>query len=133
MTWVVPDLSNSPPHPERSATRSRTAAAVVPLRSSTAPSRWAIRCSRPQAQQHAGHSGDLVLLDEPPPEESGRRTRGQRLATIPGIVPSLFELPPGCRFHDRCEIAEERCVREEPLLELRDDRAVRCHYPLEAD
>ena len=55
------------------------------------------------------------------------------LATIPGIVPSLWELPPGCRFNERCAFKEDRCVGEEPLLEAagaNGERAVRCHFPL---
>lgn len=57
---------------------------------------------------------------------------GQRLPTIDGIVPSLFNLPAGCRFHNRCERREERCEAEEP--ELTDNGAsckVRCHLPIE--
>jgi len=46
-----------------------------------------------------------LLTDVPP-----------RLPVIPGIVPSLHQLPPGCHFHDRCERAFERCRLEEPPL-----------------
>jgi oligopeptide/dipeptide ABC transporter ATP-binding protein len=58
--------------------------------------------------------------------------RGGRLPTIPGIVPSLFELPVGCRFEARCRYSDgERCVSDEPDLISRDgSRPVRCHYPL---
>lgn len=42
---------------------------------------------------------------------------GSRLQTIPGIVPRLTELPEGCRFRDRCSVAEQRCGLSEPLLE----------------
>lgn len=42
---------------------------------------------------------------------------GSRLQTIPGIVPRLTELPEGCRFRDRCGLAEPRCATTEPLLE----------------
>ena len=56
----------------------------------------------------------------------------RRLPAIEGIVPSLYELPAGCRFHDRCGFCEDRCVEEEPLLEEADpNRHVRCHFPLE--
>ena len=40
-----------------------------------------------------------------------------RLATIPGMVPRLTELPGGCRFHDRCPEAEEDCAKVDPTLE----------------
>ncbi len=57
--------------------------------------------------------------------------RRRRLPAIPGIVPSLLELPSGCRFHDRCPLKQDRCAEEEPrLLEGPDGRGVRCHYPL---
>jgi len=42
---------------------------------------------------------------------------GERLSTIPGIVPSAFHFPSGCRFRTRCAIATDRCAREEPPLE----------------
>jgi peptide/nickel transport system ATP-binding protein/oligopeptide transport system ATP-binding protein len=40
-----------------------------------------------------------------------------RLEEIPGIVPSLYELPAGCRFFTRCRYAMEICEKEEPELE----------------
>jgi oligopeptide/dipeptide ABC transporter ATP-binding protein len=40
-----------------------------------------------------------------------------RLEEIPGIVPSLYELPVGCRFSTRCGYAMEICRKEEPELE----------------
>jgi oligopeptide/dipeptide ABC transporter ATP-binding protein len=42
---------------------------------------------------------------------------GERLRTIPGIVPSAFAFPSGCRFRTRCPIATERCAREVPPLD----------------
>ena len=53
-----------------------------------------------------------------------------RLQEIPGMVPSLHELPKGCKFVDRCPAAQARCRTEEPkLVELGASR-VRCHYPV---
>lgn len=40
----------------------------------------------------------------------------ERLASIPGTVPSLQQMPAGCRFHTRCLSASERCVKEAPPL-----------------
>jgi peptide/nickel transport system ATP-binding protein len=34
--------------------------------------------------------------------------RGTRLATIPGRVPELADMPPGCPFADRCALADRR-------------------------
>jgi peptide/nickel transport system ATP-binding protein/oligopeptide transport system ATP-binding protein len=40
----------------------------------------------------------------------------KRLEAIPGVVPSLFDLPPGCKFNTRCPHAFDRCFIEEPAL-----------------
>lgn len=45
-----------------------------------------------------------------------------RLQEIPGVVPSLYELPAGCRFSTRCSHAMEICRKEEPDLEEIDER-----------
>ncbi|AGN02364.1 oligopeptide/dipeptide ABC transporter ATP-binding protein [Salinarchaeum sp. Harcht-Bsk1] len=42
--------------------------------------------------------------------------QSERLQTIPGTMPDLVELPPGCSFHPRCPFAEEACTRKEPAL-----------------
>ena len=39
------------------------------------------------------------------------------LASIPGIVPSLANLKPGCPFMNRCDSAVDKCAEENPLLE----------------
>ncbi|GAB5374643.1 MAG: ABC transporter ATP-binding protein [Acuticoccus sp.] len=39
------------------------------------------------------------------------------LEEIPGIVPALTDLPPGCRFSDRCGFETEECRRTAPPLE----------------
>ncbi len=58
-----------------------------------------------------------------------REEKLPELPTIPGTVPDLLQLPPGCRFQDRCSRADNLCRREEPALELRGDIAVACHHP----
>jgi peptide/nickel transport system ATP-binding protein len=40
----------------------------------------------------------------------------ERLQTIPGTMPDLVDVPPGCSFHPRCPYAEEVCSRKEPPL-----------------
>jgi dipeptide transport system ATP-binding protein len=55
---------------------------------------------------------------------------GDRLATIPGSVPSLLERPAGCLFSPRCAYATPLAERERPALRPWMDGAVRCHYPL---
>jgi oligopeptide/dipeptide ABC transporter ATP-binding protein len=54
---------------------------------------------------------------------SGRR----RLQEITGIVPSLYELPAGCRFYPRCPQAMEVCNQSIPaLIEVGGSHRVRC-------
>jgi oligopeptide/dipeptide ABC transporter ATP-binding protein len=54
--------------------------------------------------------------------------RGKRLEAIPGVVPSLYDLPAGCKFNTRCPHAFDRCFMDpEPgLLEFGNGRTVRC-------
>jgi dipeptide transport system ATP-binding protein len=53
-----------------------------------------------------------------------------RLATIPGMVPGLFDRPSGCLFEPRCAYANQRCHAERPLLRDWQNGQVRCHTPL---
>jgi len=53
--------------------------------------------------------------------------KDERLRTIPGTVPSLYALPPGCSFQDRCPYVMDICRKEEPVLrEESTDHRVRC-------
>jgi peptide/nickel transport system ATP-binding protein len=59
-----------------------------------------------------------------------RNRRGSPLAQIPGMIPALVDLPPGCAFRNRCPRAGAVCV-EEPALERKSaSRLVRCFHPL---
>ena len=52
----------------------------------------------------------------------------QRLGTIGGVMPGLRALPPGCRFHPRCPIAETACAAESPALRsIGAAHLVACH------
>lgn len=53
--------------------------------------------------------------------------REYRLRTIPGRVPSLRELPAGCRFAPRCELARQVCHTAEPEFYQVDRQQVLCH------
>jgi oligopeptide/dipeptide ABC transporter ATP-binding protein len=51
----------------------------------------------------------------------------KRLQEIPGIVPSIFEMPRGCRFHPRCHRMMDICRLEEPpMVEMEQRRRVLC-------
>jgi oligopeptide/dipeptide ABC transporter ATP-binding protein len=58
--------------------------------------------------------------------------KGDRLVTIPGIVPSATNFPSGCRFRTRCPIATDKCAAEEPPLQAIEDaghgHTVACHH-----
>jgi oligopeptide/dipeptide ABC transporter ATP-binding protein len=54
-------------------------------------------------------------------------SRDAAIPAISGSVPSLLDVPPGCRFHPRCPQAFDPCVAEEPpLLALAERRISRC-------
>jgi peptide/nickel transport system ATP-binding protein len=54
------------------------------------------------------------LLNSIPHFETGHRLK--RLETIPGLVPSMFNLPKGCRFQDRCKFKQADCEAGLPAL-----------------
>jgi len=59
----------------------------------------------------------------------GERSRlgRTRLQEIKGIVPSIFDLPPGCSFNPRCSEAMPICSQEAPpLFDVGDGHRVRC-------
>ncbi|WP_029031027.1 ABC transporter ATP-binding protein [Salinarimonas rosea] len=66
------------------------------------------------------------LLDSLP----GGALAGARLRQIPGMTPSLLDLPPGCPFAPRCPIATAACASEPPIVAIAPGRSVRCHAPL---
>jgi peptide/nickel transport system ATP-binding protein len=77
-----------------------------------------------------GHPYTRGLLDSVP----ANNERGERLKQIPGMTPSLLELPPGCPFRERCAHATTQC---EASPEMRPigvaGQTVRCFHPLVAE
>ena len=71
----------------------------------------------------------VSVMPTPEPPQPGRRARRVILA---GETPDAVNIPPGCRFHPRCPLAEQagimaRCRTEEPpLLDLGDGRSSAC-------
>ena len=63
------------------------------------------------------------------PERSDGLTR---LATIPGMVPGLYDRPDGCLFAPRCAYATDDCRAQRPALKTWQAGTVRCIYPLGA-
>jgi len=62
--------------------------------------------------KHPRHPYTAGLLRSLPRLGAGRK----RLEAIPGLVPSLMNLPRACRFADRCNLAGAECTLEEPSL-----------------
>lgn len=81
----------------------------------------------------AEHPYAKALLESIP--KRGAKYEDGRLPTIPGIVPSLTELPVGCRFEARCKYTDGKtCISDEPdLVAHGEGRSVRCHFPVGTD
>ncbi|MDR2106500.1 MAG: ABC transporter ATP-binding protein [Coriobacteriales bacterium] len=55
------------------------------------------------------------------------RGRDERLYSISGSIPSIWELPEGCHFHPRCPYASGRCHSQfPPLTSVSDNHQVAC-------
>ena len=64
------------------------------------------------------------LLESIPRLETDPKSR---LSIIEGMVPSLYDLPPGCRFQNRCPHAQDACAAAPPALEaVADGHRVAC-------
>jgi peptide/nickel transport system ATP-binding protein len=69
------------------------------------------------------HPYTQALLQSHP----AHQMRVHRLITIPGRVPSLKELPVGCKFSPRCELAQAVCFTQEPPTAQVGSQTVACH------
>ena len=61
------------------------------------------------------------------PRPGARKDQG-RLDTIPGFLPQLGAVIPGCVFADRCALAQDICVTDKPPLYDLGGRHSRCHF-----
>ncbi|MFT5115611.1 MAG: peptide/nickel transport system ATP-binding protein [Parasphingorhabdus sp.] len=62
-----------------------------------------------------------------------RNVVGRPLAQIRGMMPTMINPPPGCRFQDRCDYSQEDCSRNPQMSNLPLERQVRCHHPVSRD
>jgi len=61
-----------------------------------------------------------------------RNRRGSPLHQIPGMTPSLLNLPQGCAFRTRCPQASDICATVPDVSEPRGSgRLIRCHTPMQ--
>ena len=61
------------------------------------------------------------------PRPGARKDEG-RLDTIPGFLPQLGAVIPGCVFADRCALAQDICVTDKPPLYDLGGGSSRCHF-----
>ena len=74
------------------------------------------------------HPYTKVLLDSIPVPDPDVTTG----TTIVGEPPSPVNPPSGCRFHPRCDRADDTCRTDEPqMAPIGDGHFVACHHPLE--
>ena len=72
------------------------------------------------------HPYTKALLSAIPSLDPDDSRKAQKLE---GEIPSPVNPPPGCRFHTRCPLAEDRCRTEVPeWRELSDGHSVACHF-----
>nr|BDT29794.1 ABC transporter ATP-binding protein [Bacteriovorax sp. HI3] len=82
---------------------------------------------------HPRHPYTRGLMNSIPSFDSTKSQRKERLQTIEGMVPSLFDLPAGCNFQDRCSSVTEHCRGSQGEPTLRDMEAghlAACFNPL---
>ena len=72
----------------------------------------------------AKHPYTKALLAAVPSLDPGKAPKPMRLS---GDVPSPITPPPGCAFHPRCPLAEDRCKQEVPELRKVAGHDVACH------
>jgi peptide/nickel transport system ATP-binding protein len=73
---------------------------------------------------HPVHPYTIGLIGSIP----GAIEPGKDLKQIPGMMPTLSNIPPGCAFNPRCELAKEICTRKTPVLEEKQNGIMAaCH------
>jgi len=71
---------------------------------------------RDEIYENPKHPYTQALLSAVPiPDPALQRTRRRQI--LRGEIPNPVDPPPGCRFHTRCPIAEDRCRTDPPPLE----------------
>ena len=72
------------------------------------------------------HPYTKALLSSIPSLDPDDQKKAQKLE---GEIPSPANPPPGCKFHTRCPIAEDRCRKEVPQWKkLSEGHFASCHF-----
>jgi len=82
---------------------------------------------------HPQHPYTKGLIESIPSFDSTTGIKKERLPTIEGMVPSLFDLPKGCNFQDRCKSVTDKCrgsSGEPHLVDVVSGHQVSCFHPL---
>jgi oligopeptide/dipeptide ABC transporter ATP-binding protein len=73
---------------------------------------------------------EALLEASPVPDPAVPRAR----SSVEGEIPSPMRPPPGCHFHTRCPLAQERCrIEVPPLVEVAPGHIAACHVRAPAD
>ena len=73
-----------------------------------------------QSAQHPYTRGLISALPQ-------QTTPGKWLNQIPGVMPSLTNIPNGCAFHPRCELVMDNCQTRFPEFKIIGKKRVACH------
>ena len=69
------------------------------------------------------HPYTKALMDSIPKMDQ----KVERLNALKGMVPSILDMPVGCKFCTRCDFVEDQCMDTEPeLIEVKEGHFVRC-------
>jgi oligopeptide/dipeptide ABC transporter ATP-binding protein len=80
--------------------------------------------------ERPAHPYTAALLAAAPVADP-KLARSRHKSVLQGELPSPLNPPPGCSFHLRCPMAQERCRQERPILRsVSGERMVACHYDL---
>ncbi|MDZ7667329.1 MAG: ABC transporter ATP-binding protein [Desulfotignum sp.] len=73
---------------------------------------------------HPVHPYTIGLIGSIP----GTIEPGKDLKQIPGMMPTLTNIPPGCAFNPRCELAADICTKKTPVFEEKQNGIMAaCH------
>lgn len=67
------------------------------------------------------------------PSYQEEKEHGEKLYSLPGMVPDLISRPNGCQLSPRCPYVKDQCLKELPRLDEVGEQRVKCLFPLKGD